>query len=201
MIFSKTDESMNKSESIVNIAIAMKNFQNEVEQPAKSADNPYFKSKYVPLPAVMASIKKSAAKHGLSYTQAPVSNEKGVGVQTMIMHESGEFIEFPVFYLPLDKQTPQAGGSAITYAKRYSLSAAFGIDSEFDDDGNEASKPAPVPAQKEDMTPEIFEATKQSMIAAQTNKALRSPKATFDAAMAKMNITEEQQTELKKLIK
>lgn len=130
---------MIRSESIKNLAEAMAKFQEELEQPEKSADNPFFKSKYVPLPAVISVIKKFAPKHGLSYMQMPVTNEKGIGVETIIMHSSGEFIQFDPFYLPMDKNNAQGAGSSTTYAKRYALSAAFGIDSDFDDDGNAAS--------------------------------------------------------------
>lgn len=119
----------------------MSAFQAEVVQPEKSAENPFFKSHYVPLPNVIKSITSIASKHGLSFMQIPVNGEKGIGVQTIVMHTSGEFIEGDPFFLPMDKQTPQAGGSCLTYARRYSLSAAFGLDSEIDDDGNHASEP------------------------------------------------------------
>lgn len=130
---------MIRSDSIKNLAEAMAKFQEDLEQPEKSADNPFFKSKYVPLPAVISTIKKFAPKHGLSYMQMPITNEKGIGVETIVMHSSGEFIQFDPFYLPMDKNNAQGAGSATTYAKRYALSAAFGIDSDFDDDGNKAA--------------------------------------------------------------
>jgi ERF superfamily len=130
---------MQKSESIIELAKAMAKFQEELEQPEKSADNPFFKSKYVPLPNVISVIKKHAHKHGLSYMQMPITNEKGIGVETIVMHSSGEYIQFDPFFLPMDKQTAQGAGSSTTYAKRYALSAAFGIDSDIDDDGNGAS--------------------------------------------------------------
>lgn len=129
---------MKTSETIANIAKALSTFQAEVKQPKKTATNPHFKSKYVPLDNVVDVVNTFAPKHGLSYTQIPVSEDGGVGVITLIMHDSGEFIEFTPFLLPLDKKTPQGAGSALTYARRYSLSAAFGIASDEDDDGNGA---------------------------------------------------------------
>lgn len=127
------------SESIKEISIALNNFQNVVEQPAKSANNPFFKSKYVPLENVMTTIKKHAVPVGLSYFQSTLTNDKGeIGVQTRIMHTSGEFIETEPLYLPNEKKNAQSAGSAITYARRYQLSAAFGIASDEDDDGNGA---------------------------------------------------------------
>lgn len=130
---------MNKSESIAEIAKALSAFQGEVKQPLKDKDNPFFKSKYVPLENVVEAITEISSKHGLSFLQYPVSQENKVGVITMLMHSSGEFIETdPIFATP-SKQDAQGAGSVITYLKRYSLSAVFGITSDQDDDGNNAS--------------------------------------------------------------
>lgn len=130
---------MKTSESIANIAKALAAFQKEVKQPEKDGNNPHFKSKYVTLDGTVKAIHDCAPNHGLSYIQMPVTNENGVGVVTLIMHESGEFIQMEPFILPMDKKTAQGAGSATTYARRYSLSAAFGIVSDLDDDGNEAT--------------------------------------------------------------
>lgn len=131
---------MNRSESIASIAKALAQFQKEVVQPEKSASNPHFKSKYVPLDNVVKSIADTAPSHGLSYIQTTVTENDKAGVQTLLMHESGEWMEFEPFLLPIgQKSTPQAVGSAITYARRYTLSSIFGIASETDDDGNTAS--------------------------------------------------------------
>lgn len=128
------------SESIKEIALAMNQFQQEVEQPSKSADNPFFKSKYVPLENVISTIKKYAIPKGLSYFQDTMTNEKGdIGIRTRIQHVSGQFIETDILYLPNDKKNAQGAGSSITYARRYQLSAAFGIASDEDDDGNGAA--------------------------------------------------------------
>lgn len=130
---------MNKSESITNLCKSLSAFQSEVKQPKKSGVNPHFRSKYVTLDDTIEAINKFAPKHGLSYTQIPVTSEIGVGVITVVMHESGEYIEFEPFTLPLDKKNAQGSGSALTYARRYALSSAFGIASDEDDDGNGAS--------------------------------------------------------------
>jgi hypothetical protein len=134
---------MKTSESIANIAKALSAFQKDVKQPEKNGNNPHFKSKYVTLDGTVKAIHDCAPSHGLSYTQMPVTTEYGVGVITLIMHESGEFIQMDPFILPMDKKTAQGAGSATTYARRYSLSAAFGIVSDLDDDGNEATDNAP----------------------------------------------------------
>mgnify|MGYP001432771798 CR=1 FL=1 len=131
---------MKKSDSIVEISKALAKFQSEVKQPLKDADNPFFKSKYVPLESVVEAITDIAPNHGLSFVQWALNDENGrVGVATMVMHETGEFIEFDPVFMNAEKNTPQGAGSLITYLKRYSLSAVFGITSDQDDDGNESS--------------------------------------------------------------
>ena len=132
---------MKKSETIVELSKAFAKMQKELEQPFKNANNPFFKSKYVPLENVVDSITKASSKHGLSFTQFPSSDENGnVTVGTMVMHESGEWIEYDPICMKPVKNDPQAVGSAIIYAKRYALSAIFGITSDNDDDGNEATQ-------------------------------------------------------------
>ena len=131
---------MRKSESIVELSKALAKFQEEVKQPLKDKNNPFFKSKYVPLENVVEAITDVAPKNGLSFVQWALNDENGrVGVATMLMHESGEWIEFDAVHMKADKETAQGAGALITYLKRYSLSAVFGITSDQDDDGNGAS--------------------------------------------------------------
>ena len=132
---------MNKSESVIEIAKALSSFQKEVEQPSKDKVNPFFKSKYVDLESVVETINKFGPTNGLSFTQWPVTNEQGmIGVSTLLLHESGEYIEYDPIFMKSEKDTAQGAGSMITYLKRYSLSAMFGITSDEDDDGNFASQ-------------------------------------------------------------
>jgi hypothetical protein len=133
---------MKMSESIANISKALASFQKEVKQPVKDGTNPHFKSKYITLDGTVKAIHDTAHKFGLSYTQSLITTDVGVGVITLIMHESGEYIQFEPFYLPMEKKTAQGAGSAATYSRRYSLSAAFGIVSDLDDDGNQATADA-----------------------------------------------------------
>ena len=131
---------MRKSESIVELSKALAKFQEEVKQPLKDKNNPFFKSKYVPLENVVEAITDVAPKNGLSFVQWALNDENGrVGVATMLMHESGEWIEFDAVHMKADKETAQGAGALISYLKRYSLSAVFGITSDQDDDGNGAS--------------------------------------------------------------
>lgn len=130
-----------KSDSIVELATALSQFQAEVKQPFKDKTNPFFKSKYVPLENIVEAITKTSGKHGLSFIQFPVNEENKIGIVTILMHKSGEWIETEPIYANPTKQDAQGAGSVITYLKRYSLSAVFGITSDEDDDGNAASRP------------------------------------------------------------
>ncbi|MFS7402200.1 ERF family protein [Carnobacterium maltaromaticum] len=130
---------MEKSNEIGSLAKAMALFRSKVEQPVKDANNPFFKSKYVTLECVIKSVDTAIVGTGLTWYQEPVSDNNKIGVATHIFHESGEWLAFEPFYVTPTKVDPQAQGSALTYAKRYSLAAAFGISSDIDDDGNGAS--------------------------------------------------------------
>ena len=122
------------------ISKALIEFRKDVKQPMKDADNPYFKSKYVPLENVVEAIDEVAPSKGLAFTQWALNDEQGrVGVATLLLHDSGEFIEYDPVFMNADKNTPQGAGSLITYLKRYTLSAIFGITSDEDDDGNQAT--------------------------------------------------------------
>lgn len=130
---------MKKSESIKNIAKALAAFQAEVKNPANTETNPFFNSKYAPLNDILNLVRPLLSKHGLSVLQSPSGDGQNITVTTLITHESGEWIESDPLTLKADKATAQGAGSAITYARRYALSAMLGISSEDDDDGNLAS--------------------------------------------------------------
>lgn len=134
---------MERSESIAEISKALNTFRISVKQPVKSASNPFFKSKYVALEGVVDAIDSALKDTGLSYVQEATSEGNQVSVTTLLLHESGEWIELTPLTLPVAKNDAQAFGSAETYARRYSLSAAFGITSDLDDDGNAASSNPP----------------------------------------------------------
>lgn len=129
---------MKKSESIKELSIALSKFQGEIANPSNTATNPFFKSKYAPLETVLNTVRPILSKHGLSIIQIPSSVDNYVTVTTMLIHSSGEWIESSPLSLKMDKVTAQGAGSAITYARRYAVSAILGISSEDDDDGNSA---------------------------------------------------------------
>lgn len=129
-----------KSETIIKLSKSLVETQKELKQPLKDAKNPFFKSEYVPLENVAEAITQTATKYGLAFSQYATTTENGnVSVGTIVFHESGEYIEYPPLILKPENTKPQSIGSAITYAKRYALSAIFGITSDKDDDGNKAN--------------------------------------------------------------
>lgn len=129
---------MNKSESIKNLAAALATFHQHVGKVSKDASNPFFKSKYASLPNILEAIAGPLEQSGIVFSQFPTDNN---GLSTIIIHaESGEWME-STYVMPVAKQNdPQAVGSAITYARRYALSSAFGLNVDDDDDGNAAAK-------------------------------------------------------------
>ena len=127
---------MFSSESINELATALCKAQAVMGGAVKGTGNPFFKSKYANLSDVMQVVKEPFAANGLSYVQFPVSTENSVGVATRLMHTSGQWLE-QEFLLPMVKRDPQAGGSCITYARRYGLAAMAGIP-QVDDDAEAA---------------------------------------------------------------
>jgi hypothetical protein len=132
---------VNHSPELDKIAPALCAMQAELEAVQKTALNPHFKSKYADLPACWDAIRPMLAKHKLSIVQmGEVSDADSVALNTMILHESGQYISGTIT-MPVGRGGgPQGAGSAITYARRYMLCAATGLVSEEDDDGNTAQK-------------------------------------------------------------
>ena len=128
---------MNRSESIKSLAVAHNKAQAEMSGAVKDSNNPFFKSKYADLSSVVKAVKEPFANNGLSYVQFPIEKDGRIGVETILMHSSGEWLSNE-FTVQLSKQDAQGAGSAITYCRRYALQAIAGIPSE-DDDGNAAS--------------------------------------------------------------
>lgn len=105
----------------------------------KSSTNPHFRSKYADLSACVEAVIDALNANNIALIQKTFECNDGVMVETVFMHESGEVIDCGLLHVPAAKQDPQGYGSAMTYARRYSLMAACGIAPE-DDDGNLASR-------------------------------------------------------------
>jgi hypothetical protein len=125
------------------LAQALLAFQSDAPDLHTDSENPHFKSKFLGLPGAMDKIRPAVNSVGLIITQLPtaivVDGHPAPALRTRITHaESGEFIEDVMLLMPT-KDDPQAQGSALTYARRYSLMAMLGLVADEDDDGNKAS--------------------------------------------------------------
>lgn len=133
---------MQRSDSITKIASALVKAQGQLQIAVKDSTNPAFRSKYADLGSVWDACRAALQDNGLSVVQLPHRGEPGhAALETILLHESGEFIS-GVSETRLVKDDPQGYGSAITYLRRYALSAMLGIVAE-DDDGNHASGVGP----------------------------------------------------------
>lgn len=126
-----------KNESKLELYKAINCVQKELSPLDKSADNPYFESKYIPLSGILLKLNPLLVKHSLIMIQSVERDQDGDYLLTKIIHtNSGETLDSKL-YLKIDKTSMQALGSAITYARRYSISPIFGV-IEKDDDGEQA---------------------------------------------------------------
>jgi hypothetical protein len=121
-------------------------FQREVKDPQKNSTNPHFKSKFASLEDSIEAIRPIANKHGFTISQWRV----GKGLTTLILHESGEYIRGTAEMI-IEKLTPQALGSAVTYERRYSLLGATGTSGDVDDDAEHAMM-------RDDLEPKVLNA-------------------------------------------
>ncbi len=141
------------SDTIKELASALCQAQAEMPAAPLNSTNPFFKSKYADLGSIIKTAQPILAKCGLSVSQHPVSDGGCLGVTTLLMHNSGEWMESTV-YLPMgdeqSKNMAQAAGSVISYLRRYSLAAVLGMYADEDTDGN---SPAAKPAQAKAVAP------------------------------------------------
>ena len=127
------------------IATALVNAQRDFAPALKKSANPYFSSRYADLAACIEAVIDALNNNGIAMIQRTHDSDNGVAVETLFVHQSGETITGGILHVPAAKKDPQAYGSALTYARRYSLMAACGIAPE-DDDAN-AAQNTPVNAQ------------------------------------------------------
>ena len=120
-----------------NIASALVKAQKQFGPALKTSSNPHFKSRYADLAACVEAVVDALNANGIMLMQQNSECSDGVIVETVFIHESGETMSSGKLHVPASKHDPQGYGSALTYARRYSLMAACGIAPE-DDDGNHA---------------------------------------------------------------
>lgn len=125
------------SETITKLAPALVEAQATIGSAHKGASNPFYKKKYADLAEVIQTCKEALNANGIAFLQPILTGSKGVCVSTMLLHESGEWMEATVDF-PVAKVDSQEYGKAVSYARRYSLQAFLSIPAE-DDDGNTAS--------------------------------------------------------------
>jgi hypothetical protein len=120
------------------IATALVKAQSEYGPALKSSENPHYKSRYADLASCIDAVVGSLNKNGIALMQRVLPSSSGVTVETIFIHTSGETISSGPLHVPVQKNDAQGYGSALTYARRYSLMSACGIAPE-DDDGNAAT--------------------------------------------------------------
>ena len=149
---------MKTSQTITKLASAIAKFQGQVPVIPKSEQA--YGYKYAALDTIIEHIRQPLAKNGLSFLHLV---GEGGSVSCMVLHESGEYIQSDYVSLPLDNSNPRTSpiqkmGSAITYAKRYTLSAMLGLSVDEDTDAAPAKKPTPKQAKapaKQKQLPEL----------------------------------------------
>lgn len=137
---------MNKSESIVKLTEALSAAQGEMPPVKFNATNPFLKNKYADLGAIIETAKPILAKWGLSVSQLTFSEGEQVGIETVLMHKSGEWLSSSMSMATeaeKGKSAAQVAGSIITYLRRYSLAAILGMYADEDGDGNAPKQPTP----------------------------------------------------------
>ena len=133
-----------KSESIIEITKALIEFQRNLKPVSKDSTNPYFKSKYASMEAIWECIREPLAKNGLAVSQLPHVQDNNIVLTTLLLHTSGEWLWSGLLVTPGKQNDAQSVGSALTYARRYAISAILGICSEEDDDAEATKRDKPV---------------------------------------------------------
>jgi hypothetical protein len=146
---------MQSSEQINELATALAKAQGEITGALKDSANPFFKSKYADLASCWDACRAALSKNGLAVVQAPGTEATVTYLTTTLLHSSGQWMRSSLIVTPKD-DTPQAMGSALTYARRYALTAMVGI-AQVDDDGNAASGRTAVHEIKGDLGKNISE--------------------------------------------
>lgn len=188
---------MNKSESTKELFAALAKFQGLVSNPTKNKTNSHFKSGYADLAAVTGMVQSHSAECGLAFVQMPSFKDGFVCVETIVTHESGEWIsetascEFAPKLEPFKdkwgnlKQPPSVGqqmGILITYLRRYSLAAFAGI-SQQDDDGNDCIQDAYEQGRKNIEKMKRRELSKKQALAPYPDEDFQKNKAAWTAAI------------------
>lgn len=188
---------MNKSQSIGKLAEALAKAQSEMPAVKMNAQNPFLKNKYADLGAVIEATRPILTKNGLSISQFPTSEYDRIGLTSILMHTSGEWIEDTI-YIPLSDSkglsVAQSAGVIISYLRRYQWQSIIGVYSDEDTDGHTGKTAAernekPAPEKKAEQTPEHAEAVKAFVASFNAIPQERKSEAhTIAGSMSKANI-------------
>ena len=127
-------------ENIKQVAAALVKAKRAFGPALKQRENGHLKNKYAGLGECLEAVDAALLENGIALMQETFDDPTGVTIETVFLHESGESLRCGRLHVPAAKQDPQGYGSALTYARRYSLMTACGIAPE-DDDGHAASQP------------------------------------------------------------
>lgn len=146
------------SQDIDQLAGALAAAQGEMEMPGKDREvtvrpqsGAAYSYSYATLDNIVASVRPALARNGLSVVQPIVTVNRTPVLLTRVMHKSGQWMETAMEIVG-DRSTPQKFGSAVTYARRQSLTSLLAIVSDDDDDGSQASGSAE--AERKDRVPD-----------------------------------------------
>lgn len=167
--------SIHMSATVGDLAKALAAAQAELEPAKKEAVNPHFKSRYADLSACWDAVRGPLARHGLAVSQLPSLDGDVVRLTTMLLHTSGEFIGSDAA-VRLGKHDAPSVGSALTYLRRYALSAIVGLSTE-DDDGAHAM----VATQAQAPRPQAAPALELRQAAAKVEAAVPGAQTTYVA--------------------
>ena len=178
---------MTRSESIGNLAAALAKAQGAMHGAVKDSRNPHFSSRYADLASVWDACRGALAANEIAVVQVPSTPEAGlVGMTTMLLHASGEWIQSDPMTVQVKDAGPQAVGSGNTYCRRYQLAAMVGVAPE-DDDGEAAeARPVsqqtarPAPQAKPNYPPRVTPAPPKPVAPAGAGVVKRAAAATVD---------------------
>jgi hypothetical protein len=144
---------MTSSETTATLCAALVAAQGALKPIAKDGKNPAFRSRYATLDGIMETVRPALAAHGLAVVQGVIHPETGEGgrlvgimVETRLVHTSGEWLA-SVVPVPVAKGDAHGLGSALSYGRRYGISALLALSTDEDDDGNAAAKAPPAKPQ------------------------------------------------------
>ncbi len=168
-----------KSESIASLAKALAVAQGKFPAAKFDATNAFLKNKYASLGSIIEAAKPILAENGLSVSQLMIGGGDHIGVSTVLLHSSGEWIESTVV-MPINdekgKSAAQAAGSVVTYLRRYALASILGIYADDDTDGQQASgnKKVEQPATKKALEEQPGNGKPTASMDLETAKAVRT---------------------------